>query len=257
MIEREKVLCLIPARGGSKGLHRKNIRLLCGRPLVAWPVSAALASRHVGRVVVSTDDQEIAKAAVSAGAEVPFLRPAELAADSSTALDVILHVLDRLAKDGREYEYLVYLEPTSPLTEAADVDLALECLVAAQDRADSIVGVSNMVGTHPAFSVRLSGDGLLRPYLDDAFKSSGRRQDLDVLHFMDGSLYISSVEALRRRRGFYHDRTLAYVTPKWKSLEVDDIVDWVCVEAIMRNRELFRVEDRCPAPAGRQSTGGS
>ena len=125
MIDGRRVLALIAARGGSKGLPRKNVRLLGGRPLVAWPVSTAVAARSVDRVAISTDDEEIAAAARAAGADVPFMRPAALASDSASSIAVALHALEMLAAAGHSYDYLVLLEPTSPLTEPQDVDRAL------------------------------------------------------------------------------------------------------------------------------------
>jgi CMP-N,N'-diacetyllegionaminic acid synthase len=239
MINGRRVLALVPARSGSKGLPHKNIRPLHGKPLLAWPIAAAKASRHVDRVVVSTDSAEYAEIARGAGADVPFLRPAHLASDSAPSIDFMLHAVDALDAAGDHYDYLLLLEPTSPLTDASDIDAALEALDAQRDIADALVGVSAMVSTHPAFAVRLSGQGLLQPYAAPSFGQLPRRQDTEPLYSLDGSLYISSVQALRRERGFCHARTLPYVTPRWKSFEVDDLVDFVCIEAILAQREMI------------------
>lgn len=239
MIDGRKVLALVPARHGSKGLPLKNIRPLRGKPLLAWPVEAALASRYVDRVVVSTDSEDFAALARAAGAEVPFLRPPELATDTTPSIDVILHAIDTLASNGDHYDYLILLEPTSPLTDAADINRALEKLVALGTHADAIVGVSAMASAHPAFAVRVVDDGLIRPYAVANFGQMPRRQDTEPLFNLDGSLYASTVEALRRERGFYHDRTLPYVTPRHKSFEIDDLVDFICIEAILANRHLI------------------
>ncbi len=239
MIHGRRVLALVPARSGSKGLPHKNIRPLHGKPLLAWPIAAALASRHVDRVVVSTDSAAYADIAREAGADVPFLRPAALASDSAPSIDFILHAIDALAAAGDVYDILVLLEPTSPLTDAGDIDAALQALDAQRDIADALVGVSAMVSTHPAFAVRLSAQGLLQPYAAPSFGQLPRRQDTEPLYSLDGSLYISSVDALRRERGFCHQRTLPYVTPRWKSFEVDDLVDFVCIEAILAQREMI------------------
>ena len=230
----------MPARRGSKGLPLKNIRPLQGKPLLAWPIEAARASRYVDRVVISTDDAEFAALAVAAGADAPFLRPAELANDTAPSIDFILHALDTLEAGGDRYDFLVLLEPTSPLTEAADIDAALEALAAQRAVADSIVGVTALVSTHPAFAVRLDPRGLMQPYAAPSFGQLPRRQDTEPLYSLDGSLYISSVDAIRRERGFCHERTLPYVTPRWKSFEVDDLVDFICIEAILAQRDLIR-----------------
>jgi N-acylneuraminate cytidylyltransferase/CMP-N,N'-diacetyllegionaminic acid synthase len=235
-----RVLAIVPARRGSKGLPLKNVRPLGGKPLLAWPIGAARASRYVDRVIISTDCPDFASAAVEAGADAPFLRPAELAGDTAPSAACIAHAIDTLAEAGDSYDYLVLLEPTSPLTEGEDVDAALEALEEARDRADSIVGVTALHSAHPAFAVRLGADGLLRPAAASSFGSLPRRQDVEPLYALDGSLYVSDIQAFKREGGFYHDRTLPYVTPRWKSFEVDDLVDFICIEAILANRDLIR-----------------
>lgn len=239
MIDGLRVLALVPARAGSKGLPGKNIRPLLGKPLLAWPIEAARASRYVDRVVISTDSAEFAALAQAAGADVPFLRPVEHASDTAPSIAFIEHALDTLAAAGDRYDLLVLLEPTSPLTEAADIDAALEALVAARPLAESIVGVTALVSTHPAFAVRLDAQGLMQPYAAASFGQLPRRQDTEPLYSLDGSLYISTVEALRRERGFCHACTLPFITPRWKSFEVDDLVDFICIEAILANRALI------------------
>jgi N-acylneuraminate cytidylyltransferase/CMP-N,N'-diacetyllegionaminic acid synthase len=249
MIDGHRVLALVPARRGSKGLPLKNVRPLHGKPLLAWPIEAARASRHVDRVVLSTDDAGFAEVGRAAGADVPFLRPAELAGDHAPSIGFILHALDALEAAGERFDYLVLLEPTSPLTQAEDIDAALESLHAAVPRAQALVGVSEIVGAHPAFAVRIAVDGLLQPYAAGAFDQLPRRQDIEKLFALDGSLYISTVAALRERRGFCHGATLPYVTPKYKSLEIDDLVDFICVEALAAQRALLE-----PAPPSPWST---
>lgn len=246
MIHDKRVLALVPARRGSKGLPLKNIRPLQGKPLLAWPIEAARASRYVDRVMISTEDSEFAELAMAAGADAPFLRPAELAGDSAPSIAFILHALDALEAAGDRYDYLVLLEPTSPLTEAEDIDAALETLLAKRAIADAMVGVSALVSNHPAFAVRLDPQGLMHPYAGADFNQLPRRQDTEPLYSLDGSLYLSTVAALRRERGFCHQRTLPYVTPRWKSFEVDDLVDFICIEAILAQRDLIKSMEACP-----------
>ena len=239
MIGGKRVLALVPARRGSKGLPLKNVRPLHGKPLLAWPIEAARASRHVDRVIISTDDAGFAALAQAAGADAPFLRPAELASDMAPSIAFITHALDTLDAAGDHYDYLVLLEPTSPLTEASDIDAALEALFARQADADSIVGVTALVSTHPAFAVRLADSGLIQPYAAPSFDQLPRRQDTEPLYSLDGSLYISTVAAIRSERSFCHARTIPYVMPRYKSFEVDDLVDFICIEAIFAQRQLI------------------
>lgn len=243
MIDNKKVLALIPARGGSKGLPRKNIRILNGKPLVGWPIAAAKGSKYVDRVIVSTDDKEIARAAVEQGAEVPFLRPAELAADKAHRTDVIKHAIEFCRQQSQEYDYLVFLEPTSPLTESKDVDSALEMLNSKMEIADSIVGVAKAESAHPAFTVIVNKQGLMQPYSGQEFGEALRRQDITDAYFFEGTLYISKVDSFLEKE-FYHKRTLAYIVPKWKSFEIDDIVDFVCIEAIMKNLDKIKEDSK-------------
>ncbi|WP_374943849.1 cytidylyltransferase domain-containing protein [Sphingomonas sp.] len=236
MIADRRVLAIVPARAGSKGLPGKNVRPLHGKPLLAWPIAAARGSRYVDRTIISTDDAGYAAIAVAHGAEAPFLRPADLAGDAAPSIGFVLHAVDTLAADGDHYHYVVLLEPTSPLTEAQDVDAALEQLVAERACADAVVGIAPMETTHPSFAVRRDDVGVIRPLLSESFGDLPRRQDLEPIFALDGTLYISTVEALRRECGFAHARTLGYVTDRFKAAEVDDLVDFLCVEALMAHR---------------------
>lgn len=239
MIQGSRVLALIPARSGSKGLPGKNIRPLGGVPLVAWPISAALASRHVDRVVVSTDSEEYADIACRFGADVPVLRPAEFASDRAPSSAAVLHMLDHLASQGEVYDYFVLLEPTSPLTEGADIDAALAALLARDGRETALVGVSELATSHPAFAVaRDAESGRISPHLGGDFGNLPRRQDLQPVFALDGSLYISQVAAYREHLGFCHSQTLGHVMPHHKSLEVDDLVDFVCIQALVDHLKI-------------------
>jgi CMP-N,N'-diacetyllegionaminic acid synthase len=240
MINGQRILCIVPARAGSKGLPDKNIRLLEGKPLLTWPIAAALGSSHVDRVIISTDSQEYADLAVAAGADAPFLRPFELAGDHSPSIDFILHAIDKLAQSGDHYDWLLLLEPTSPLTETVDVDAAIAMLAAADGLADSVVGVTAMESQHPAYSVTRDADGRIAPLQGQRFADMPRRQDLSPVFNLDGSLYLSTVAALRRERSFCHNRTLGYVTSQEKALEVDSLTDFICIEALLAYRNRFR-----------------
>ena len=237
MINQKKVLAIIPARGGSKGLPGKNIRPLNGMPLVAWPIQAALNSCYIDRVVVSTDDPAIKKHALEFDAEVPFLRPAEFALDTSPSSQAIVHAIKFCTKTDGEYDYIVLLEPTSPLTESSDIDRALELLIASEGRA--IVGVSKVESSHPVYCAKVGENDFLKPYNRENFAKPIRRQDVDELYFFEGSLYISEVKKYLETETFYHEHTLPYIVPAWKSLEVDTLLDFLKIETIMKNKKLL------------------
>jgi N-acylneuraminate cytidylyltransferase/CMP-N,N'-diacetyllegionaminic acid synthase len=234
-----KILAVIPARGGSKGLPRKNIRPLNGKPLIFYPIDAAKKSKFIDRIIVSTEDSEIASIAMSYGAEVPFLRPKELAGDFSKTSEVIKSVIDELGQRSEYYDILVLLEPTSPFTESHDIDGALIALNEGFARVDSVVGVSKVKEVHPEYLVRLNSDGLIRPYCRDDFNDISRRQDMEPLYFFDGSLYISKINAYINYNSFYHDRTMGFEMPRWKSLEIDDLCDFLIAETIEKNKDIF------------------
>jgi N-acylneuraminate cytidylyltransferase/CMP-N,N'-diacetyllegionaminic acid synthase len=208
--------------------------------LIGWPIEAARNSMYIDKIIVSTEDDEIAEIALASGAEVPFVRPIELASDTASSFAVIEHALSHLSSTVQKFDYIVLLEPTSPTTEAIDIDKALELLLRKREIADAIVSVAKLEGTHPAFAVHINDSGLLNPYIEDGFNSVIRRQDLKSLYYFDGTVYISDVIALLAHKGFYHNRTLPYVVPKWKSFEVDDITDFVCIESIINNINLIK-----------------
>lgn len=240
MIGASKVLALIPARAGSKGLPGKNIRPLHGKPLLAWPIAAAKASRYVDKVVVSTDSAEFADIALEHGAEVPTLRPPEFAADASPSSAAVIHMLDHLAAQGEVFDYLLLLEPTSPLTEGRDIDAAMETLHTKRQDGDALVSVSELVTTHPAFAVKLDEHGRIEPYAAVDFTRLPRRQDINALYALDGSLYISAVDRYRETLSFCHDRTLSHVMPAYKAHEVDSLIDFICIEAILSHYDQVR-----------------
>lgn len=220
MIAGKRVLALIPARGGSKGLPRKNVLPLGGRPLIAWSVAAARGSRYVDRVVVSSDDQEIIAAAEAAGAEIPFVRPAALATDDSSTLDVALHALDLVEGEGVAMDYLVLLQPTSPLRLAADIDGCLEiCL---RDGAPSCVSVTRP-DKSPFWMYTRDTRGRLAPLLPGPDIS--QRQNLPIVLALNGAVYVAKTDALRAQRAFVTDQTLAWEMPRERSVDIDDALD--------------------------------
>ncbi len=238
MIDNLRVLVIITARSGSKGLPGKNSKNLNGKPLIAWPILAAKGSSYVDKIIVSTDGEYIARIAQEYGADVPFIRPEELAQDTSTSIDVVEHVLDFLAQQQENFDYLVLLEPTSPLTECIDIDNAIEQLHNNTVNAKAIVGVTAVEDSHPDFCLSVNNKGCIVSYQENF--SSPRRQEISDVYRFDGSLYISDISTLLEKKSFYHQQTLPYIVPKWKSFEIDDLTDFICIEAIMKNLTLLK-----------------
>jgi CMP-N-acetylneuraminic acid synthetase len=225
-----KTLALILARGGSKRLPGKNIRPLAGKPLIAWSIEAALASPGVDDVVVSTDDEAIARAAREHGAQVPFLRPTALAADTSTSADAALHALDHLREQaGKTYDTVLLLEPTSPLRARKDLPAVLALLQDRWDATDAVVSVGRVQLEQPAVMKRFDADGFLHPWLDGSAGGSA------VAWFPYGVAYAVKAEVLQRLRTFYPPRVLGYTIERWQNYEVDDLFDFLCIEAILKH----------------------
>ena len=230
MDRRPTILALIPARGGSKGIPRKNIVPLAGRPLIAHTIAAAKGASCLDRVVVSTDDDEIAAVAARWGAEVPFRRPAELAGDTAAGLDVALHALDWLAEnEGYAPDILVELQPVAPLRLAADIDRAVRPLL--DGSADTVVGLVET--EHPYYLRRLVG-GAVFPFLPET-PEAFRRQDLPPVYRLNGALLATRTQLLRERRSFYGGRTCGYVMPPERSIDIDTPLDLRIAAALLED----------------------
>lgn len=235
MYKGKTILGLIPARGGSKGLVGKNIIDIAGKPLIAWTIECAQDSQYLDNLIVSTDDNEIARVCRMCNAQVPFLRPSLLASDTATSVDVVIHAVDWLKDNGLEYDYICLLEPTSPLREPHDIDDAIQQLIDKPD-AEAIVGIALLESAHPEFNVVMNDQRFISKYETGQNIKSFRRQDLVPVYFFEGTIYISKISSLRKKLGFYHDKTMGYVVPRYKSIEIDDRYDLIMAEALLKHR---------------------
>jgi CMP-N-acetylneuraminic acid synthetase len=232
MINGSSVIAIVPARSGSKGLPGKNIKELCGKPLIAWTIEKALMSSFIDRVVVSTDSEEIAEIAVRFGADVPFLRPKELASDEATSCSVVEHCLDFFEfKNNLKFDYTLLLEPTSPLRQNSDIDRAITLLDSQQGFFDAVISLG-IVSEHPSIVKSMIGETVY-PYLGEIF-SEARRQDLSPTYFPYGGIYASKSKSILDSKSFYPIKCGAIVVEPYQCLEIDNEIDFVCVEAIMR-----------------------
>ncbi len=212
---------IIGARGGSKSVPGKNVADLGGRPLIAWTVEAARRSR-VERTIVTTDDAAIAEAARAAGAEVPFVRPSELARDDTPGTEPILHAVEWLERhQGYRPDLIVSLQPTSPFRTSGDIDAAIALLV--ERNADSVVSVT-AAHSHPYWVKRRTTEGWLVPFLDET-PGTFRRQDLPEALALNGAIYLARRSVLLETRSWYTVRTAPYVMPPERSVDVDTAWD--------------------------------
>lgn len=226
-----KSIGVIPARGGSKGILHKNIRDLAGKPLIAYTIEAALRSKTLGRVIVSTDDVRITEIAKSYGAEVPFLRPTELARDDTPGLLVVQHAMKYIEEDeGANLDVAVLLQPTSPLRSYRHIDEAVKKLF--ETEADSVISVCK-VQHHPFSCFTLRGDRL-RPYSKKGINVS-RRQDLPEVYAENGAVYAIRRNVLLEQNSVYGKDTRAIVMSHEESIDIDDYFDFFVAEMMLKH----------------------
>lgn len=233
MIEAKEILAIIPARGGSKGLPKKNIKKISGVPLIGYTIRAAKKSRYISRVVVSTDEEEIAEVSRRFGAEIPCLRPKELAGDESTTVDCVIHMMNYL-KENKKYvpDYVCLLQCTSPLRSVEDIDGAIEKLFSTDF--DGIVSVCE-AEINPYWTNVFENDKL-KYFLEDGKKIT-RRQDLPKIYRYNGAIYIIKTEAFIQEKSFETENITGYVMPNEKSIDIDTITDFKIAEILMKERE--------------------
>ena len=230
MYREKTIIGLIPARGGSKELPRKNIRPLLGKPLIVWTIKQALASEYLDRVIVSTDNKEIAEISKKYGAEVPFMRPKELATDKAKGIDVVLHVIDWMKRNDNLYDLIMLLQPTSPLRTKEDIDKAIELLFL--KKAKAIVSVCE-VSHHPYWSNMLPPDGCMADFIKPEIANKNR-QELPTFYRLNGAIYLAYWSYLREQRTFFGQETFAYIMPRDRSIDIDSEIDLKLAEILMK-----------------------
>lgn len=226
MFGEHKILAIIPARGGSKGVPRKNIRELNGKPLIAWTIEVAKKSRFIDRCIVSTEDNEIAAVAKKWGGDVPFMRPAELAQDGTPGIEPVLHAIELLP----EYDIIVLLQATSPLRRVEDIDGCIEkCL---SENAESCVSVTE-AETSPYWMYTLQDKDLMKPLLSIEKEQSYQRQKLPKVYQLNGAVYVCNRSFLIKEKDFIGENTLGCVMPSERSYDIDTMEDFKLVEWIL------------------------
>ncbi len=233
MYKDKKILAIITARGGSKGLPKKNIKELCGKPLIVWTIQSAQRCTYIDELFVSTDCNEIAAVCENYGAPVPFLRPAHLAEDHSSSVDVVEHVVASLEEQGKYFDYIVLLEPTSPLRKKDDLNTIVEQVVT-NAHFDGLITLGEVHTEHPMIVKKITDDGKIASYIEDVKKIS-QRQQADKAYFPYGVAYVIKVDVFKDKKAFYTDNMDYYIIERWQNYEVDDVYDFLCIEAILKN----------------------
>jgi CMP-N,N'-diacetyllegionaminic acid synthase len=222
------VLAIVPARGGSKGIPRKNIRPLAGLPLIGWTLRAARASRYIDRLILSSEDEEIIRIAQELGCEIPFRRPRELAQDSTPGIDPVLHAITSLPG----YDIVVLLQPTSPLRLEADIDACIERMI--NSGSPVCVSVREAVD-HPYWCYASAADGKLRPFVTLPEGAFARRQDLPRAFTPNGAVYVAKTDWLVNSRSFMTEQTIGLEMPEARSLDIDTEEDLAVAESRLRH----------------------
>jgi N-acylneuraminate cytidylyltransferase len=225
MFSQKKILAVIPARGGSKGVPGKNIRPAGGKPLIAWIIEAAKKSKYIDRLILSSDDRDIIDVSVKHGCEAPFVRPPELARDESSVSDVIVHALNNITG----YDFVLLLQPTSPLTLTQDIDGFIKSCI--NSGARSMVSVTES-DKSPYWMFHMDNDSRLCFILGQNHLNA-RRQDLPQAYIPTGAIYMAQAAWFLENRSFYSDSTIGYVIPKDRSLDIDSELDFKFLELIL------------------------
>ncbi len=226
-----KLVALVPARGGSKGVKRKNVRNVGGKPLIAWTIEAAKKSIEVDKIIVTTDDNEISDISIRFGAEV-ILRPKELAGDRTQMIEVVQHALDKLESIGECYEYLLLLQPTAPSRIAKDIDEAYRFIK--QYQADSLISVNVDIDKHPARCYRIIDNRLSRY---EPEPHGNLRQDLPNVYHRNGAIYIIRIDYINTYGELWSDKPLAYIMPKERSINIDDEFDLLMADLLLTHQQ--------------------
>lgn len=228
-----RVLAVVPARGGSKGLPRKNLALIDGHPLVGHAIRAARACPLLTRIVLSSEDEAVCEVAREYGADVPFIRPSDLAGDEAKSIDVTLHALEFVEQEeGRSYDAVCLLEPTSPLRTSEDVTAAVKLL--SDSGADAVISVYRIETPHPFKTLEIV-DGHLRPFLPQ-WRPNLLRQELPPVYAVNGAVYCVRRAALTRDRSFWGQCAAPYVMPGIRSINIDTEIDLEFAEFLLKKQ---------------------
>jgi len=230
-MKKHNILAIIPARGGSKGVPRKNIKMLGGKPLIAWSIQSALQSKLINTTIVSSDDSEIISIAEQYGGSIPFVRPSYLATDTATTVDVLLHALDFYKLQDTVFDYIVLLQPTSPFRKISDIDAAI--MKAIENKVDMVVSVKE-TGSNPYYVLFEEDEN---GFLEKSKKSSfTRRQDCPKVYEYNGSIYVINVSSLLSNNSLSFEKTIKYEMDPMCSIDIDDMLDFKYAEFLLENK---------------------
>jgi CMP-N-acetylneuraminic acid synthetase len=228
MFNGKKILAIITARGGSKRLPNKNVLPLSDKPLIQWSIESALESKYVDTCIVSTDSTKIAEISKNAGAAVPFIRPLELANDTASSFDVIVHAMNNC----ESHDYILLLQPTSPLRTAIDIDNAIEAIT---KNVKAVVSVCETEHS-PLWANTLPKDLSMRDFIRPEIKNK-RSQDLDTYYRLNGAIYIGEPGYFKKNKGFFGHETVASIMTTENSIDIDTQLDFDFANFILQSKQ--------------------
>ena len=228
-----RTLGLVVARGGSKGIKGKNIRQVAGKPLIHWAIEAASQAKMLDKLILSTDSQEISKACEGLSIEVPFLRPSHLASDTAMVSDVIKHAVNFMAELGHHFDYLLLLQPTSPLVTCDQIDQAVSAAYAAN--ADTVISLVNAEHVHPRLMYKKDSNGKVSPLFPELGQSL-RRQDADEVFVRTGVFYVIKTKQILEKGSIYGDHVLGMEVSEQSGLCIDNEYDLELANFLLQKR---------------------
>jgi CMP-N,N'-diacetyllegionaminic acid synthase len=228
MYKNKSIIGVIPARGGSKGIPKKNIKPLAGKPLISWTIEEAKKSKYLDRLILTSDNEEIIKVAKKYGCDVPFVRPSALAGDNTSGIDPIIHALGEI---NDTFDYVLVLQPTSPLRNVIDIDTCIEKIIDNND--NSLVSIYE-TDKSPYWMFILNEGNQLKKLIDEQIPS--RRQDTPDSYSLNGAIYLADTRWFLDRKSFLNQETKGYIMPKERSFDIDTELDFqICEFLILKN----------------------
>lgn len=231
-METKNIVCLIPARGGSKGVKKKNIKKINDKPLIGWTLEEVKKSKYINDIYVSTEDVEISETSKEFGAKV-IKRDEALALDTTSTMEVVIDFIEQLKRRSIEFNHLLLLQCTSPLRTVDHIDEAIEFYLNNVDKYDSLISVVEQE-EHPYLSRKIGSDGVLEDFIEFDKNTYYRRQDYPKVYHINGAIYIAKVDVLLEERNFETKRTYGYIMDKISSVDIDDEMDFKVAEYLLK-----------------------
>ena len=233
MYKKKKIIAIIPARGGSKGLLNKNIKKISEKPLIYWTLKRVKESKLIDKYFISTDSIKIKNVCEKIGFDIPVLRPSEFAEDDSPSSGVVIHALDYFKKLSLKFDYVVLLEPTSPLRKPDDIDNAIKKLIDDQS-SDTLVSLGEVHMEHPSITKKIkTKERHISPFVEEE-KVFFQRQQFQKAYFPYGVVYIAKTNYFRNKKTFYSEKTLPFFIERWQNYEIDDQIDFDINELLIK-----------------------